>query len=417
MNPSGALRALTRSKPAIAAVTTVVAVGLVATACSSSGGGNSGGGSSGAASTQPIKVTAIGIFDSAELSLPDAEAALKAHVQQINDSGGIKGRKIDLSVCNDKFDPNSAADCARQAVSNKSVAVVSPYEPFSPQVNPVLEAAKIPEVFNEVASDSDATSPVSFPADAGVQGIYISLGVEMAKAGCKKVGAVVTSNANTELGSDWLKKGVESQGASYVSTAVGESQADFNAPVAKLLSQGADCIVPTTAPDQGPKVITAAQQSGKKVTFGAVSSEFGTDALQTLGSAVNGMILTDQIYRPTDTEVPAVAEIVAGMKKYAPSVPLSTKFGVGGWADITALQQVLNSIDGAITAQSVFDAVKNYCPKTGLTAEYCYSDPAPDSALPRVKDWNYLVWKVADGKSTLVSPDFQKLPADALGKS
>lgn len=60
----------------------------------------------------------------------------------INEAGGIKGRKIELTVCNDKFDPNTAADCARQAAPKRVVTVIAGYQPLVPQVIPVVEAAR-----------------------------------------------------------------------------------------------------------------------------------------------------------------------------------------------------------------------------------------------------------------------------------
>jgi ABC-type branched-subunit amino acid transport system substrate-binding protein len=220
------------------------------------------------------------------------------------------------------------------------------------------------------------------------------------------VGAVVTSLSNTQLGGQWLEKGVKSKGAAYDSVSVGQTQADFNAPVAKLLADGADCLVPVTSPDQGPKIVIAAQQSGKKVKLGATTSEFGATALKTLGAAADGMIITGQEYRPTDTQVPAVQEAVTGLKKYQPDVQLTTKFGVAGWASITALQQVLSSVKGDVTSASVLAAMPTFAPKTGVYADFSYSDKAPVSALPQAKNWGYLVWNVSGGSAVLRSPSF-----------
>jgi len=407
MNLIPSLRARSRSKTAIAGVAAVAALAVALTACSSSSDDSDSSGSSGS-SGGAINVMAISIFQSSALSLPDAEAGFKAAVDSVNDAGGVNGRKINLIVCNDKFDPNTAADCARQAVSKKVVAVLESYEPFSTQVDPILEAAKIPAVYSGVAADVDTTSSISFPRDSGIQGLYGTLGIELADAGCKKIGAVVTSLANTELGADWLKKGAQSKGVSVVTADVGQTQADFNSPVAKLLSQDVDCLVPATAPDQGPKIVTAVQQSGKKVKIGAVTSEFGSAALAALGSAADGMILTGMEYRPEDTAVPAVQEVVAGLKKYQASVPLTTKFAIGAWASVTAFKQLAESIDGDITASSVLDAVKTFSPKTGLYADFSYGDKAPDPDLPQVKNWGYLTWTVTGGKSKLNSQEFKQ---------
>ena len=382
-----------------AALTAVAAAfALALTGCASAGQTNG-----------EIVVMAIGTFESATLSLPDAEAAMKAHVAQINDAGGIKGRKIDLIVCNDKFDPNTAADCARQAVSKRVAAVLSHYEPFSPQVLPVLEAAKIPYVYAGVVADVDGQSPISFPRDSGIMGVYGSLGIELAKAGCKKAGAVVNSIPNTILGAQWLEHGLESQGAELVQVSVGQTQPDFVAPVAKLLSQGIDCLVPVTAPDQGPKIVGALSQSGQHVKLGAVSSEFGTSALTAMGAAAEGMLIVGQEYRPTDTEVPAVKEVIDGTRKYQPDVPVTSKFGIAGWASVTTLRELLDTVPGSITSASVLAAATKFSPDTHLYAKETYGGKPVVKQYPRIMNWSYLTWTVKDGKAVLDRPGFTSM--------
>ena len=38
--------------------------------------------------------------------------AFEAQVQKINDAGGIEGREIDLTICNDQGNPQVASHCA-----------------------------------------------------------------------------------------------------------------------------------------------------------------------------------------------------------------------------------------------------------------------------------------------------------------
>jgi ABC-type branched-subunit amino acid transport system substrate-binding protein len=379
----------------VAFTASAAALALALTGCASAG-----------QSSGEIEVMAIGTFQSAALSLPDAEAAMKAHVAQINDAGGINGRKINLTVCNDKFDPNTAADCARQAASKRVVAVLAGYEPYAPQVTPVLEAAKIPYVYNGVYADVDGQSAISFPRDSGLMGGYGSLGIELAKAGCKKAGAVVNSTANTIQGAQWLERGLATQGAQLVQVSVGQTQPDFVAPVAKLLSQGIDCLVPVTAPDQGQKVVGALSQSGRHLKLGAVSSEFGSSALTAMGAAADGMLIVGQEYRPTDADVPAVKEVLDGTHKYQPDVPVTTKFAIAGWASVTALQQVLGTVQGSVTSAGVLDAIKKFSPDTKLYAKETYGGTPLVAQYPQIMNWGYLTWTVQGGKAVLTKQAF-----------
>lgn len=388
----------------LAAVGALGALALALTACGPAS-------ASGSAKSGEINVMAISVVQSSSLSFPDESAAMQANVDTINAAGGIGGKKINLIVCNDQFDPNVAAKCARQAVSDDVAAVLEPFEPYTQEVDPILQAAGIPMVYSEFSTTTDGSSPVAFLRDAGVPGGYASLGIGLAKEGCKKIGAVVVQESNNLLGETWLANGAKTRGVPVIQAPVTQDQADFSSPVARLVSQGADCIVPDTLPQQGAKVVSAAAQSGHPVRIGAISAEFAAPQLAALGPAANGMLLTGQNYQPSDTSVPAVKAVVAGMAKYSPKVPLQDNFGIGGWASVTGLEQILKSIHGPVTKNSVTQAAAKTTYDTGLYAPFSASSLPPVSAFPRAKNWSYLMWTVQRGKPVLKSRQFVPVPS------
>lgn len=363
-----------------------------------------------------IPVGFIGTIQSSSISLPDSGAAVQAHVNQINATGGINGRKIKLTLCDDHFQPNTATECAQAAVQQHDVAVLSTFTAFSAQIIPILQAAKIPLLFAQAAGADDYASPISFPRSAAPAGINLALGLALANAGCKKVGAVVSETPLDYTSVEWVKKGLATKGIPLVQVQASLTQASYSAPVNQLLSQGIDCITPETVPTAGPLIVAAVQQSGKKIQIGAVTAEFSVQALKALGSAADGMILTGQEYIPTDTQVPAVQQVITGMQKYG-TTPLSTTFGIDGWASVTQLQDELKSISGTPTAAKVLAALPNSQSDTGLLASFSFSDPAPYPAYPRVKNWSYLVWKVSNDVPVLTSQNFQTPPASVFSGS
>ena len=107
------------------AVTAGCLVGAIAalTACSSSGTGSSDTGSSGgsasAASSTPYRVLMITATSGPAASFGQAETAgLKAAVASLNESGGILGHKITLTVANDQADPTMAVSELQSAISS-----------------------------------------------------------------------------------------------------------------------------------------------------------------------------------------------------------------------------------------------------------------------------------------------------------
>lgn len=374
-------------------------VAAVCAACGSSGGGGSSGGSSGASSSAAIHIMGEGVFNSPDVSLPDAEAAMKAAVALINAGGGVHGHKLILDICDDQLNPNLAAGCARTAVTDHDVAVAGGFSAFTPDIVPILQAAGIPYFNADPGAPVDFTSPIEFPLTGGVQGQYASLGVQLAEAGCKKVGAVVDGDSVNEIASTWLQKGAQSKGASYVSVVVSPTAVDFASPVAQLESEGAKCIVPDTAPPAGPKIVTAVAQSGKKLQIGAVSAEFGNQTLQTLGSQANGIIIVAQERRPGDSDA-AITTVTNAMVKYTGSGPVEP-LAIDAWASVDATAAAIAGVKGTVTAAAVLKAAEAITTvnSDGLLAPYSFSQASPVPSLPRAKNWDYLTWKVENGKT------------------
>ena len=365
--------------------------------------------SSGPTSKSTVKVMAMGVFASTVISLPDALAALKAGVAQVNASGGANGHQIDLTICDDGFDPNKAAACARQAVSEGDVAVIAPYEYFSANALPVLEAAKIPIIYNHLSADIDGKSPISYPRDAGTPGVYATLGIELAKEGCTNVGAIVAAFPAAALGAKWLETGLKSvtSSATLKQQPIPATAADVSAPVAKLVSSGIDCFVSVSAAETAAQAAKAVRTSGhSEIKLGAVSSEYDAASLQTLGSIAEGLIITGQEYRPSDTDVPAVQAASKALDKYQPGAKFNTSFAMGAWDSVRVLAQVIAKINGDVTPASVATAAASTSPPTDLYAGFSYSAPAPVSAYPQAKNWKYLLWKVTGGKAVRPGNDF-----------
>ena len=173
------------------------------TLSSSEGSSPGASGSTGSTGSGHIKIMAMGLFQSAALSLPDAEAAMEAKVKAVNAAGGIGGKTIHLTVCNDQLNPNQSAACARQAVSDGVVAVVASYEPYTAQVLPILESAKIPFSNAEGINARDANSPIEFPLTGGVITQYAAQGVALGKAGCKNAGIIAVNAEVVQVGAQW----------------------------------------------------------------------------------------------------------------------------------------------------------------------------------------------------------------------
>src|SRR5436190_21318147 len=94
-------------------------------------------GTSGAASSasSPIKVGIVAPAEGSPIINGEAgRAAMMAGVAALNKRGGLGGHPVQVVYCNDKTDPNEAAACGRQLVSEKGVAELGGASIFGDQV-------------------------------------------------------------------------------------------------------------------------------------------------------------------------------------------------------------------------------------------------------------------------------------------
>src|SRR5262245_9730301 len=149
-------------------------------------------GTAGAAAAKPsgtpVRLMLISEF-SGGVTTPEIADGAKAAVKALNKKDGINGSPVTLTVCDTKNDPNTAADCGQKAVDGKYLAAVGSQSVQAGKYFPLLEAAKIPMVGNNVADASDFTNPASFPLSGGLISTIGGLATALADAGAKKISA------------------------------------------------------------------------------------------------------------------------------------------------------------------------------------------------------------------------------------
>src|SRR5882757_5603962 len=96
-------------------------------------------------------------------SLQAAELAVKA----INANGGIHGRPLQLTNCDDSTNQNQTAECARRIVASGSVANVGSVTRYGDAYIPTLAAAGMADVGSGAESNSAATSSNEFQVGTG----------------------------------------------------------------------------------------------------------------------------------------------------------------------------------------------------------------------------------------------------------
>ncbi|MET8754385.1 ABC transporter substrate-binding protein [Streptomyces sp. NPDC004667] len=145
------------------------------------------GGSGGSGGT--LTVMTFAPMNSKATNMPGMPGMAKAYERWVNANGGIHGHKLRVLTCNEKNTPTGAADCARQAIAEKAVAVVGSYSQHGRAFMAPLEAEGIPFIGGYGVSSEEFQSPLSYPVNGGQPALLAGAGHQLGKA-CSQVSLV-----------------------------------------------------------------------------------------------------------------------------------------------------------------------------------------------------------------------------------
>ena len=392
------------------AAAVLVAAGLVTTACA---GSPSEPGSAG----NPIKIMTIASFQSQQFSVPQVRTAVEVAVEEINAAGGIGGRPVEASFCNDNFDPNEASSCAREAIDEGVVAVVGGTTPNAGAVMPLLEEAGIAWLAGSgTAGPIELESPASYPLHAGAPGMGIGAGSRAVTLGGPNVVVMAGENENSQIGGQQATRGAEIAHGTVHAVTVPLNAPDYAAPAAAALAFRPDGISLATTPEDAAKVVQALRQAGYKGIITGPSSLFPPSSITALGAAAEGITVMSRLVPTTSTDVPEIAEFVSGMTAKDPQVRIDD-LGLNAWTGVRFLAKLLDgrTVEGP---QSVLDALGSIETPIELGTVPPYpgvQNPPAEPDFPRVAAFATIEAKVDGGKLVQQGEFFDPLDPPAAG--
>ncbi|TYL55492.1 ABC transporter substrate-binding protein [Nocardioides sp. BGMRC 2183] len=385
-------------------ITTGLVAGVLSLPLAACGGGD------GEASDGPVKIMSIGSFESSVFSTPQVASALQARISAMNADGGIDGRKIELTICNDKFDPNEATACAQRAVTEGYVAVVGGASPFSPQFLPVLEKGEIPLVAGSASSGApELQSPISFPINAGAPGMSLGNGRIAAAAGNNTV-VVASDNEGSQTGADLTIEGAEAAGAEMTKVTMKLGAPDVSATVASVLDLEPDAVALQVVTEDALKVVKGLRQAGYVGPVSGPGSLFPPASLEALGDFAEGVQMTSRTVPSTATDIPQVQQFLDEMEAEDPDAQ-PDDLALNAWTGMLLLGEVMQGhdiTDGASVIDSLTDVDEPI--ELGTVPDYAGIPDTPDAEeYPRVPEFATVASVVEDGQVRLDGDFFNPL--------
>jgi ABC-type branched-subunit amino acid transport system substrate-binding protein len=309
--------------------------------------------------------------------------ASKYYAQWVNEQGGIKdgngvSHNLEVVFCDDKYDANESANCARKAIEQKLIANIGGFTIDASQSIPIYEENKI-AWFGVCCPivDQENKSPISFPLGF-VAGFPTAAAIKMNQDGCKKVVDAGGDLPVAEVFHNLFLNGWKSVGRTDEVKQIKFPLApgDYTSQIAQI-PKDADCFFGNVGEVNWPSIFTAATKLGKKVRWYGPQGNLDAKVAKDYPKETEGAVIMG-VYPDITSKV--FDDYRAALDKYKASdkIDWNSLGGLGTWTAYVAFTDIIGKMKGEITAQTFLDAAskttdldtKGILPTTDLTKEW-----------------------------------------------
>ncbi|MFC1433354.1 ABC transporter substrate-binding protein [Streptacidiphilus sp. N1-3] len=365
------------------------------------------GGNADASEGSTVRVMTWAPEDSSVGGQPGVTALAAAIEKQINGSGGLGGRQLQVLTCDEHGTVAGVTDCVNQAVSAGVVAVVGSYSENGDTFMPLLEAAGIPYIGGFGLSSAEFTSPYSYPVNGGYQALLAGNGEQLVQSGCRRVAVVGPDTASAASMLNFLDVGLATGHINAVSIAVTPGRTDYTTEAARAI--GADrahsCVTTTLDPASTATFFDDYRRLEPKHTqLSSVIGSFQQSLVDSTGGDAGPLraALATSWYPPDDS--PVWDGLHAAVKKYAFTDNRINTADPGEqttWIAYEVLRRAAAGINGRITG-STLRGFLNYCDPitTGQTPPLAWraGDMLPLASAPRLVNTQVQFLQVRKGQ-------------------
>lgn len=362
-----------------AAIVLPLLTGIVV-GCSSTKSGSSAPTTVGGPKGAPINVVDISTVGNPAANNPQAFSAAQAAAAAINKAGGIQGRPLHIITCNDNYDPNTAVQCARTAVSDSAVAVIGDGGVYANNYFPILLQAGIPSIGNSGAQSSESTDANSFPLQFNSNTAVVDLIIDLIKHGKTKIAIPYVDVAAAQQSLGALGKGVTALGGDLVATIpIAPTAVDMAPYAAKLQATSANGYLLLAESSQVVSLIkdlNPAEMASSGALLAQTTAQILPAQAKTLGPAANGILLLSSNLPSTDTANPGIVEFNHEMDAYGMTDPREDQ-AISAYVSVHLIANLLQN------APTISSAALTSALNTAGTIYF------PDQAAPIIAPFNF----------------------------
>ncbi|MBL7499269.1 ABC transporter substrate-binding protein [Frankia sp. CNm7] len=376
----------------------LASLAVLAVACGG-GGDDTSSGTAGGPSGDPIKIAAISGLSGGVSTNPEYASGADAAVKAINARGGIKGRPLELTHCDNHQNATDSAKCYRDILADKDiVAIAGGSDNYHDATATQIEAAKLPIIGQFPVSKFDLTNPLSFNVNGAVVVGFHGLTQDVVASGAKKVGLVTLDIPTADVIRKSVGDVLSKAGVEIVNNVrIAPSTADLSAPAQQVTQDNPDAVIWLTFAAQTSVAVKALRSTGYKKTVAFAGSAFNRADIEAMGAG--GPLTVGLVFPPAwDTSTTFGKQFNEDMKAYSPDGKID-ELSLGSWLGVQLFAQLAATLP-TIDRASVLAGLQKMpnVDTGGLTPPISFADKSP---LPYASVYNpaYSVVHVTDGKA------------------
>ncbi len=325
----------------------------------------------------------VQIADVAELSGPGASAGVnwndgvKMAIEEINASGGILGKQVDLAEYDTQSDAQTSRAMVQKAIDGGAYALLGTVYSGSTIVNMlVAQQAGIPQFTgSESARITAMGNPYIFRTSFGSQKSMPKIAQYMQdEMGVKKVAVVWANTEFGKAGHDAFTAEMEKRGIEVTADIPTENaQADFAADVVKAKGADADAVFVYLTEEESARFLREARKQGVDKPLVGETTLIGQKVIDLAGGAADGAM--GHVSLTPDAPIPGLQEMAANFEKKYGFRPdhNAIKGYIGAYAIKYATEQV-GSFDSAKIAEHLHGLKLTAAENPGILIDIAWDD-------------------------------------------
>ncbi|MDF2500859.1 MAG: putative branched chain amino acid transporter substrate-binding protein [Anaerosporomusa subterranea] len=330
---------------------------------------------------------------------------MEAYIKYVNEQGGVHGRKIELLIEDDQFNPANALAAVKKLVEQDKVFAISP-------------SLGTPGVLATLDYLTDKSVPFVYPMTGASQPAYpLRKNTFTVQPNYNDEGRILTQYAADKMGAKkvavlWQNSDIGKQGFEGVKAQLDKANVtlvydgahdvkdvDFSTHILKAKAAGADTVVLYTVVGQCAGILKEAQKQGYKANFLTTYTNADLNIIKLAGDAANGLLLGGWV-PIADPNEPAFKKFTEIYQKYNNTTEMPSGFATAGFIAGEILVEGLKRAGKDIDRDGLIKALESFKDFNGILANGITYTADSHSGVKYL-----LLIKVENGKFDMVSKD------------